>query len=124
MKTNALSDHRPKPDENMDPRRFRTAYRGVKAHITVRNALNLSGGGWFDKLDPYVVLKFRGSRQEFRTSVLQDAGSDPIWNCEGALQYDGETALLIDVWDYDRRSADDLIAQGVVQIEQFAGGFE
>jgi len=117
-------------EEEMDPSKFRVAYRDVKARITVRNALNLTGGGLFDKLDPYAVVRFRGSKlPPFRTSVLEDAGSDPFWACEGcrhkgALLYNGETALEVSVWDYDRYSADDLIATGVIQVEQFCRGFE
>eukprot|EP00439_Symbiodinium_sp_Y106_P084102 s2122_g24.t3 len=110
-----------KVEEAVDPSRFRVAYRGTKAHVSVRNALNLSGGGWFDKLDPYAIVRFRGSKSEFRTSVLQDAGSDPIWNCEGPLAYNGEVALEISVWDYDHYSSDDLVGTGV---EQFCNGFE
>jgi len=114
----------PKDEEVIDPSKFRVAYRGAKAHIAVRNALNLSGGSWFDKLDPYAILRFRGSKAEFRTSVLEDAGSDPIWDCEGTLQYNGEVALEISVWDYDTYSSDDLVATGVIQVEQFCNGFE
>jgi hypothetical protein len=110
--------------EAMDPSRFRIAYRGVKAHISIRNALNLAGGGWFDKLDPYAIIRFQGTTRELRTSVLQDAGGDPIWNCEGSLVYNGETALEVTVWDYDRYSADDKIAEGIVYHERFCGGFE
>lgn len=117
-------------EEVMDPSHFRIAYRDVKARITVRNALNLTGGGLFDKLDPYAVVRFRGSKMPpFRTSVLEDAGSDPFWACEGcrhkgALLYNGETALEVSVWDYDRYGSDDLIATGVIQVEQFCRGFE
>jgi len=113
-----------KVQEAVDPSRFRVAYRGAKAHITVRNALNLSGGGWFDKLDPYAIVRFRGNKAEFRTSVLQDAGSDPIWNCEGYLPYNGEVALEISVWDYDHYSSDDLVGTAVIQVEQFCNGYE
>lgn len=114
----------PEKEEAMDPSRFRVAYRDVKCHLIVRNALNLSGGSWFDKLDPYAVLRFRGSKGQVRTSVLDDAGSDPIWNSEGTLIYQGETALEISVWDFDRYSSHDLIATGVLQVEQFCKGFE
>jgi len=111
-------------DEAMDPTKFRIAYRGVKAHISVRSATNLTGGGWFDKLDPYAVLRFRGSRHEFRTAVLEDAGGDPVWENDGQLLYDGQTALEIAVFDYDRYSSDDLVGTAVLQIEQFCSGFE
>merc|ERR1719401_3169615 len=47
--------------EAIDPSRFRVAYRGVRAYISIRNALNLAGGGWFDKLDPYAVVRFQGT---------------------------------------------------------------
>mmetsp|Transcript_102261 Transcript_102261/g.186884 ORF Transcript_102261/g.186884 Transcript_102261/m.186884 type:complete len:787 (-) Transcript_102261:173-2533(-) len=114
----------PAIEEQMDPSRFRVAYRDVKCHIMVRNALNLTGGSWFDKLDPYAIVRFRGSKAQVRTSVLDDAGSDPFWNSEGSLIYAGETAMEISVWDYDKYSAHDLIATGVLQVEQFAGGFE
>ena len=79
--------------------------------------------------------------------MLQDAGGDPIWNCEGRprsskwlafsrfplrmrrflagyLPYNGEVALEISVWDYDHYNADDLVGTGVVQVEQFCNGFE
>jgi len=115
-----------KTDETVviDPSKFRVAYRGTKANISIRSALNLSGGGWFDKLDPYAIVRFRGSKQEVRTAVLQDAGSDPCWDNEGTLTYHGEVALEIAVWDYDTYSSDDLIATGVIQVEQFCNGFE
>mmetsp|Transcript_62878 Transcript_62878/g.123812 ORF Transcript_62878/g.123812 Transcript_62878/m.123812 type:complete len:280 (+) Transcript_62878:135-974(+) len=112
-------------DEAVDPSTFRIAYRGYKAHVIVRNALHLSGGGLFDRLDPYVLLRFRGSKQPpFRTSVLSDSGSDPIWDNEGDMLYNGETALEVSVWDYDRLSADDLIGTGILQVENFCNGFE
>lgn len=118
-----LFDHKVR-EEAIDPSRFRVAYRGVKAHISIRNAVNLDGGSWFDKLDPYAIARFRGSKAELRTSVLQDAGGDPVWDCEGTLVYTGETALEISVWDFDRYSSDDLLGTGVVQVEQFCSGFE
>lgn len=116
---------KPPVEEAIDPSRFRVAYRGYKCHLCVRNALHLSGGGLFDKLDPYAVVRFRGStKPPFKTSVLQDCGADPVWDDQGDLLYQGETALEIQVWDYDKYSADDLIGTAVLNVEQFSSGFE
>merc|ERR1719215_2413873 len=98
----------------MDPSRFMVAYRGTRARIAVKNAMNLPDGSWFDKLDPYAVVRFRHSRAEFRTSVLKDAGGEPFWDAEGELMYNGEAELQVQVWDYDRFSADSLIAEGTL----------
>jgi len=115
----------PSIEEAIDPSRFRIAYRGFKAHISVRSACNLTGGGLFDILDPYAILRFRNSKQPaFRTGVLQDAGADPVWDCGGKMLYNGETALEISVWDYETNSADDLLGTGVITVEQFCSGFE
>lgn len=117
-------------EEVMDPNHFRIAYRDTKCHVTVRNALNLTGGGMFDKLDPYAVVRFRGSKNRpFKTHTLEDAGSDPFWAVEGcrhkgAILYQGETAIEVSVWDYDKYSNDDLIAQGTIPVEEFCRGFE
>jgi hypothetical protein len=117
-------------EEPMDPNHFRYAYRGCKCHVTVRNALNLVGGGFFDKLDPYAVVRFRGSKNRpFRTNTLEDAGSDPFWAVEGcrhkgAITYEGETAIEVAVFDFDRYSSDDLVAQGTIPVEEFCRGFE
>jgi hypothetical protein len=123
MRTGIIEDEK-QEEVLMEPSHFRVAYRGCKVLITVRNALNLRGGGWFDRLDPYAIVRFRGQNSEFRTSVLQDAGADPIWNCQGFLPYNGETTLEIAVWDYDKYTADDLLAIGSIQVEQFCNGFE
>mmetsp|Transcript_11914 Transcript_11914/g.20426 ORF Transcript_11914/g.20426 Transcript_11914/m.20426 type:complete len:776 (-) Transcript_11914:60-2387(-) len=111
-------------EEAVDPNKFRSMYNGVKAHIRIRNGANLTSGGWFDKLDPYTIVRFRGSKEEVRTSVLADSGGDPIWDCEGSMTYHGEVALEISVWDFDRWNADNLLATGVVQVEQFCTGFD
>jgi hypothetical protein len=124
MRNPALLDE-PPAEEAPDPNDFRRIYRGCKAHISVKNALNLSGGGFFDKLDPYAIAQFRGSREKFWTSTLHDAGNDPVWDCEGTLTYQGEPALEISVWDWNK-TAHELLATGVLQVNQFCGvgGFD
>lgn len=37
-----------------------------EAHIRIRNATNLTSGGWFDKLDPYTIVRFRGSKEDLK----------------------------------------------------------
>lgn len=114
-------------EESMEPSMFKVAYKGTNCNITVRNALNLAGGSFWDKLDPYAKVKFKNSREpEFQTNILQDAGSDPVWDNEGSIKYNGENTLEIKVYDYDKYSADDLVAEGVIQIEKFGqiNGFE
>jgi len=124
MRNPAILDE-PPAEEAPDPNDFRRLYRGCKTHISVRNALNLSGGGFFDKLDPYAIAQFRGSREKFWTSTLHDAGNDPVWDCEGTLTYQGEPALEISVWDWNK-TAHELLATGVLQVNQFCGvgGFD
>ena len=59
-----------------------------------------------------------------RTSVLQDAGSDPMWNCEGHLLYTGETHLMVAVYDYETKGDDQLLCTGQLTVESFMAGFE
>merc|ERR1739845_96235 len=91
----------------------------------VFNALDISRGT-SEYGNSYAILRFRGARAQFMTSVLQFAGKDPVWNCEGSLVYNGETALEIAVFDEDSAmdSADNLLAIGVLQIEQFCSGYK
>lgn len=95
-------------------------------HICVRNAVNLVGGGWFDKLDPYCRIKFRKSNRVCETPVLQDAGGNPIWDFEDDIIYEGEDILDIEILDKDigKSSNDDLIAVGSRKIEDIMNGFE
>jgi len=114
-----------KPDDDiMDTQTFRQVYQGSEAIITVRNALNLSSGGW-GKLDPYAIVRFHGPPQAGNAvKTSPDVGSDPIWNQEGRLIYNGELSLDISVYDHDTRGRDDLIGEGNLEVEVFSGGFE
>lgn len=53
-----------------------------QAHVRIRNAANLTSGGWFDKLDPYAILRFRGSKEDMRTANGRESQvySGAIWS--------------------------------------------
>lgn len=112
------------PDEPiLDPEQFREAYDGTRASIIVRYGQNLPEATWFDKLDPFVMVKFRGSRSEFRTAVLADAGASPYWNGEGTILYSGETELEVFVFDYNKPPKPaELVAAGKLSYLQFYRG--
>lgn len=115
----------PTEEPALDPLQFMVMYRGVKAKIVIKNAVNLPEGSWFDKLSAYAVVKFAGSAgPDVRTGVLRDVGGQPFWDCEGELVYNGEGALEVQVWSYSRHGADELVAHGKLSITSFYQGFD
>jgi len=106
-----------------NPNIFMVQYRGTKCSVVVKNGINLPDGGLFDKLDPYAVLRFRNSKSAFKTSVLEDAGGEPLWNCEGELLYNGEPELRIQVFDHNRYTDDQLVAEGSLHVGSFYEGY-
>jgi len=106
------------------PRTFQCRTHGVTARIFIRSAANLPEGSWLDRLDPYAVVRFRGAREVLRTSVLRDAGGDPKWDCSGTLVYNGEPAIDITVWEYDKFGPGVKVAEGQLGVEGFCQGFE
>lgn len=107
-----------------DVEQFRVKYCGKHASVAIRSAANLPSGGWFSTLKPFAVLRFAGSRVDFRTSVMENVGSDPVWSCEGTLLYNGEKILEVNVYDYNARGDDELIATGMLAVEDFYRGYE
>merc|ERR1711924_95090 len=80
---------------------FRSAFRGAQLKITFNSGINLEGGSWLDKLDPYASARLigAGSAQKCRTPALQDAGANPVWEHTGTLTYGGEDILEFQVFD-------------------------
>eukprot|EP00746_Dinoflagellata_sp_MGD_P166108 gnl/MRDRNA2_/MRDRNA2_95798_c0_seq1.p1 gnl/MRDRNA2_/MRDRNA2_95798_c0~~gnl/MRDRNA2_/MRDRNA2_95798_c0_seq1.p1 ORF type:complete len:782 (+),score=172.08 gnl/MRDRNA2_/MRDRNA2_95798_c0_seq1:132-2477(+) len=113
-------------DITKDIGRFRSAFRGAQLRVTINCGINLEGGGWLDKLDPYAVarLKGGGSGQIVKTPALQDVGANPVWEHTGTLTYGGEDILEFQVFDEDQFSSDDLIAIGELKVAQFTDGYE
>merc|ERR1719456_1241393 len=93
--------------------------------IRVTKATGLPKGSMFDKLDPYCVVRLRGAEVFMKTQVMNNAGSNPVWDFEGELPYYGdEEALDFEVLDSDMASADDLVATGSLPVANFTQGFE
>lgn len=129
IRKNILDLGEPK-HEAMDPQEFREKYRGMRATLYIRNGINISNGSVFAKLDPFVSVRFKvgigdtRKKKQLRTKVLLDSGPDPIWDDTGTLVYQGESALEIQIYDYDADGAHDLVAVGEIPIEKLVQGFD
>eukprot|EP00932_Pfiesteria_piscicida_P018480 SRR837773.533.p1 GENE.SRR837773.533~~SRR837773.533.p1 ORF type:complete len:797 (+),score=294.57 SRR837773.533:309-2393(+) len=122
--SNRPSYRSPTEEVALDPMHFMVLYRGARAKISIKNAVNIPEGGWFDKVSPYAVVRFARSRSDVRTSVLQGAGGEPFWDCEGELLYNGEAELQVQIWNYDRVGGDELIGEARLQVSNFYQGFD
>jgi Ca2+-dependent lipid-binding protein len=71
----------------------------------------------FGKMDPYVVLKI-GS-QVFKTDIHNDGGKFPSWKNEFNAQLQGNESVVIQVWDKDSASSDDLVGETEMTAAQF-----
>ncbi|KAL8161080.1 hypothetical protein V2J09_012569 [Rumex salicifolius] len=74
----------------------------------------------FDKIDPYVVLHYKG--QERKSSVARGQGSNPRWNEKFTLraEYPGNGSdykLLLKLMDKDTFSKDDFLGQATIYVK-------
>jgi len=68
----------------------------------------------FNKLDPYVQFDYNG--QTFKTDVSRNSGSKPVWNNDFTLDTRGNEEVDFVMYDRDRLSADDFIAQSHLSV--------
>jgi hypothetical protein len=71
--------------ENLPPKR-------VRINVHVEKAEKLADTSWFDKLDPYCIVKL-GEYKKCQTPVMWDVGPNPKFDYEGVLTYEGERIL-------------------------------
>mmetsp|Transcript_14095 Transcript_14095/g.20623 ORF Transcript_14095/g.20623 Transcript_14095/m.20623 type:complete len:190 (+) Transcript_14095:23-592(+) len=70
----------------------------------------------FGKMDPYCVVTIGGQRQ--KTKVKERAGRHPNWQDSLVFRRSSEEEVVIEVWDKDKASNDDLVGKGSLRLEE------
>jgi Ca2+-dependent lipid-binding protein len=71
---------------------------------------------WFGKMDPYAKITVGGS--VFKTTPAHDQGKNPNWQDTFTFRVNGDQVLQVQLYDQDDASADDFIAEGVVNLSE------
>ncbi|KAK7276280.1 hypothetical protein RIF29_17418 [Crotalaria pallida] len=74
----------------------------------------------FGKMDPYVLIQYRG--QEKRSSVAKGQGINPVWNEKFMFRVeypslDNRYKLILKIMDKDTFSSDDFVGQAIIYVE-------
>eukprot|EP00486_Rosalina_sp_Unknown_P014904 CAMPEP_0201596070 /NCGR_PEP_ID=MMETSP0190_2-20130828/192873_1 /ASSEMBLY_ACC=CAM_ASM_000263 /TAXON_ID=37353 /ORGANISM="Rosalina sp." /LENGTH=269 /DNA_ID=CAMNT_0048056289 /DNA_START=283 /DNA_END=1088 /DNA_ORIENTATION=- len=88
-------------------------YTGV-IQIHAISADDLPKADLFSDSDPYAVFK-NTEGQAVKTKVIDD-NNDPTWNEHLVLSVNENIPIIIQVWDEDDHSKDDLLATGTLNI--------
>eukprot|EP00252_Welwitschia_mirabilis_P013574 TRINITY_DN29840_c0_g1_i1.p1 TRINITY_DN29840_c0_g1~~TRINITY_DN29840_c0_g1_i1.p1 ORF type:complete len:146 (-),score=30.48 TRINITY_DN29840_c0_g1_i1:41-478(-) len=84
--------------------------------VLLVDAKGLENTDFLCNMDPYVILTYRS--QEKKSSVAQDAGSNPQWNETFVFQVsDCGSDLLLRIMDKDRFSTDDFVGEAIIPLE-------
>ncbi|XP_074308246.1 16 kDa phloem protein 1 [Silene latifolia] len=88
--------------------------------VLVIEAHGLPDGDFIDKIDPYVLVYYKG--QERKTKIARGEGKNPKWNAQLRLsaEYPGsgnDYKLLFKVMDHDTFSADDFLGQTLIHVD-------
>lgn len=83
-------------------------------------AHGLPNHDFWHKMDPYVVVRYRG--QERKTSVARGHGGNPKWNEKLTLKAEypgagGDYKLHLRIMDKDTFSSDDFLGQTEIYVE-------
>ena len=89
---------------------------GPQGQFTVRPNMGdlMTDKNLFFKADPYCVFLFGDQRA--MSSVCKKGGKRPIWNDAIIFKRTAEENLLVQLWDKDKLSKDDLIAEGSLKV--------
>ncbi|KAK4756067.1 hypothetical protein SAY87_009824 [Trapa incisa] len=87
--------------------------------VLLLNAKGLGGTDLFNKIDPYVVIKYKS--QEHKSSVARGEGGSPSWNEKFTFraEYPGNSdqcSLTLIIMDKDTFSADDFIGKIAIPV--------
>ncbi|KAI5071608.1 hypothetical protein GOP47_0013859 [Adiantum capillus-veneris] len=70
----------------------------------------------FDKSDPYAIITC--NKQTVKSKVMENAGSDPLWNQTFAFVIDSEvTEAIIRLYDRDTYTADDPLGNAKIPLQ-------
>ncbi|KAK9683308.1 hypothetical protein RND81_10G130800 [Saponaria officinalis] len=88
--------------------------------VLVVDAHGLPGGDFLQKIDPYVLVYYKG--QERKTTIARGQGKNPRWNEKlgFSAEYPGSGSdykLILKVMDHDTFSRDDFLGHTTVHIE-------
>ncbi|KAJ1389423.1 C2 domain, partial [Sesbania bispinosa] len=99
----------------------------MEVHLV--KAKGLQNNDIFGKMDPYVLIQYKG--QEQRSSVAIDQGRNPEWNEKFTFRVEypeagsGKSKLILKIMDEDTLSADDFIGQATIYVgDLLAQGIE
>jgi hypothetical protein len=96
-----------------------------KIKVFCEAAIGLSGAGFFEKLNPYLVVRL-SPQKRFQTRNMMNGGKDPYFNHTGILVFDGEPGLEFTVYNFNDYTTHDVLGNGFIPAEQFTSptGFE
>ncbi|XP_022134552.1 elicitor-responsive protein 1 [Momordica charantia] len=88
--------------------------------VKLVNAKGLKGTDFLGRIDPYVLIQYKG--QERKSRVARDEGASPVWNEKFTfrVEYPGngdEFKLVLKIMDHDTFSSDDFIGQASIYVE-------
>ncbi|KAK3165931.1 hypothetical protein QOZ80_1AG0039480 [Eleusine coracana subsp. coracana] len=87
--------------------------------VNLVDAKGLSGNDFLDKIDPYVIVKYRS--QERKSSVAHDQGRNPCWNEVFRFRINSSAAnvqhkLVLRIMEHDHFSSDDFLGEATIDV--------
>ncbi|KAK7321517.1 hypothetical protein VNO77_32244 [Canavalia gladiata] len=87
--------------------------------VQLVKAKGLHNADFFGKMDPYVVIQYKG--QEQRSSVAIGQGRNPVWNENFTfrVEYPGSGnrhKLILKIMEKDTYSKDDFVGQAIIYV--------
>ncbi|KAL3521108.1 hypothetical protein ACH5RR_019257 [Cinchona calisaya] len=89
--------------------------------VTLVGARGLKDTDFFGKIDPYVLIQYKG--QERKSSIARGQGSSPVWNEKFSFraEYPGavdQYKLILKIMDHDTFSSDEYLGQSTIYLKE------